>query len=523
MLGVVKSSMEYVVRMYEFSCMCACMCAYMYICMQIKKLCMTDILPFKACLLSAVLSDANCMDLSLTCNIVHMIVPLSIPLIFPCRNPHHPYLRQWAKECAHLDKETLKNYLASALEPVAVRVSDADEADELDGGERKVAESSGELNVATIKKEPSGVTTGGNSEGMNFANGESSSTGPEASGHNTRLSGGSVKMSVVTQGASASASAAQRNSRVSPVRSEAASNTVESMVVPKAEPPPANHSSSLEPDINSEFGVQELSVFAVKDGDKMSSKHTQNVSPQQLGSPTPLSLIPALPLSAQKTLTASGQSAFKPVIVSPKQTTIPPSASGTSSPYHPKTPTCTSSQLTSLLTSPISTHPQSLVFPVQSLTPSPPLPSTPTIAPLTLSQGLPTTSKPASLSHTSSNITSKQPRDGASSRQGGSMDSAKPCVTQLSRLSLVPNVGGDSIFAETASSLPAVPDSVPVLMKDFTEAFVRGDTTNWFKRMLLLDHIENVQESICNWLDDMERELDGEGFQVHVYTCIAFM
>jgi hypothetical protein len=45
---------------------------------------------------------------------------------------------------------------------------------------------------------------------------------------------------------------------------------------------------------------------------------------------------------------------------------------------------------------------------------------------------------------------------------------------------------------------------------DFAEAFVRGDTTNWFRRMKLLDHIETVQDNVQAWLDMIEDSLEGE-------------
>ena len=43
----------------------------------------------------------------------------------------------------------------------------------------------------------------------------------------------------------------------------------------------------------------------------------------------------------------------------------------------------------------------------------------------------------------------------------------------------------------------------------FAEAFMKGDSTNWYQRMLLLDHVETVQDKVVEWLDQVEKELKG--------------
>lgn len=47
-------------------------------------------------------------------------------------------------------------------------------------------------------------------------------------------------------------------------------------------------------------------------------------------------------------------------------------------------------------------------------------------------------------------------------------------------------------------------------MGEFAEAFLQGDTTNWFRRMKLLDHIETVQDNVQAWLEVIEKKLDGK-------------
>ena len=49
-----------------------------------------------------------------------------------------------------------------------------------------------------------------------------------------------------------------------------------------------------------------------------------------------------------------------------------------------------------------------------------------------------------------------------------------------------------------------------VTLGDFAEAFMRGDTMHWFKKMKLLDHIESVQDNVQAWLNMIEEKLEGE-------------
>ena len=82
----------------------------------------------------------------------------------------------------------------------------------------------------------------------------------------------------------------------------------------------------------------------------------------------------------------------------------------------------------------------------------------------------------------------------------------------------MPSVDGDPIFTETASSLslPSHQSMDTVRLSNFTEAFVNGDTTSWFKRMLLLDHIESVQDLLSRWMDSIESQLDGMSLCIHI-------
>lgn len=72
----------------------------------------------------------------------------------------------------------------------------------------------------------------------------------------------------------------------------------------------------------------------------------------------------------------------------------------------------------------------------------------------------------------------------------------------------------DSVVKKTLSCLPATAKSKSgmdsVTLGEFSEAFMKGDTTNWFQRMLLLDHIEAVQDKIRSWMEMIDKQLDGE-------------
>ena len=71
-----------------------------------------------------------------------------------------------------------------------------------------------------------------------------------------------------------------------------------------------------------------------------------------------------------------------------------------------------------------------------------------------------------------------------------------------------------SAVKKTLSCLPSTAKSKSgmdsVTLGEFSEAFMKGDTTNWFQRMLLLDHIEAVQDKIRSWMEMIDKQLDGK-------------
>ena len=451
-------------------------------------------------------------------NIIDLLTTHTLPLyVYTHSTPNHSYLRQWSKECACLDKETLKNYLATALQPIVTRGPDTTRNAAAIDNPACTSSNSNSLSTV-VKPEPEtggGVEVASSShEKGKLANGDRISEGPKEPMFlplENQKPTGSIKMSVL---AGPTQSSIAQGAGVPKSRDLSRDQVVEQDISGTARLPHdaegTLRSTSTEPDFTSEFGVQETSVFAVKESENVpqpNSPKQQKPSGSVKTPPTPTTLPAAIPtvslLTQKKTLQQSTTSAFKPVVITAaRQSMGNPSTPPGSAPIRAKTPTCTSSQLTSLLTSPISTHPQSLVQPPTSSSTSLPACSSQTGPPPNTN----ITEDTVSSLNTSAPTSNQQPASQSTTT------TSEPCATQLSRLKLVPNVGGDSIFTETASTLRPSQDSpppAPVLVREFTEAFVHGDTTNWFKRMLLMDHVEAVQDEILRWVEQMENEVYG--------------
>lgn len=61
------------------------------------------------------------------------------------------------------------------------------------------------------------------------------------------------------------------------------------------------------------------------------------------------------------------------------------------------------------------------------------------------------------------------------------------------------------------SSTPKLTSTMDsVSLEEFADAFMQGDTTNWYQRMKLLDHIESVQERVGMCMESIETQLEGE-------------
>ena len=93
----------------------------------------------------------------------------------------------------------------------------------------------------------------------------------------------------------------------------------------------------------------------------------------------------------------------------------------------------------------------------------------------------------------------------------------------LTNFELKPKLATNPIYSQTLSSLEALKSESSmesVSIEEFSEAFMQADTTNWFQRMLLLDHIEDVQDKIAAWMASVDKQLDGESIIIYMYsTC----
>ena len=120
------------------------------------------------------------------------------------------------------------------------------------------------------------------------------------------------------------------------------------------------------------------------------------------------------------------------------------------------------------------------------------------------------------LRDTSSSAASSEtiPQSGTTSTRDNSKsaDSAAAAITPTEQKPIKAEY--DSVVKKTLSCLPATAKSKSgmdsVTLGEFSEAFMKGDTTNWFQRMLLLDHIEAVQDKIRTWMEMIDKQLDGE-------------
>ena len=77
---------------------------------------------------------------------------------------------------------------------------------------------------------------------------------------------------------------------------------------------------------------------------------------------------------------------------------------------------------------------------------------------------------------------------------------------------------GSLIGAQTSSAGSQTPQvgsthaiAEMVTLNEFADAFLKGDVTNWYPRMALLDHIEAVQKKMAAWMDEVEQQLEGKG------------
>ena len=346
---------------------------------------------------------------------------------------NHPYLRQWAKECTHLENSDIISYLIAALVPISYLpdrkgpteqtspqttngdTSKEKEEEQTNADRQGVKENGedvdhtlmnhtqdGELNVASLHLDPLPQSASPVHQTANGGAVEIETNPPDPK--TLKLaplpplrteSMQQLTTNILTQLVSArpdktdgvASSAGDSSSVPAPSHTQAGN---ENGPVPKTEPHEV---------INDEFGVQELSVFAVNPDAKPTTTVERTLTS------TAVTHSPLVSSSPSKLITST-RSAFTPVMA-----------------------------------------PSSLAM------------TTPNQASSPLKAGPPQTNPSKTQSETS-----------------------------------VPDL---------ASAM----DSVS--LGEFADAFMQGDTTNWYQRMRLLDHIEGVQEKVSLWMDSLEQQLEG--------------
>ena len=380
-----------------------------------------------------------------------------------CSTVNHPYLKQWAKECTHLDKDDIMSYIMASLFPVsypqqATPQHDPKESEMTTSNEEPEEEKQDSLSNAE-RTAVEALASSFDSDVVTAAAFSSLNGGDQAGMDGTEDTPIDVSLLQLDplprtppspQPPHAPSSDAATNYKDSPdprslqlaplppLTSEdhlpLATDTQRTSLLDKEEERgdkgqsphnPKAAAGSLEV-FNDEFGIQEMSVFATSTGHQVTTlEHVDK--PTQAG---PLGSSPGR-------LISSSRSAFRPVIVNP-----PPTSSVATS----------ASRTTGLASS------------EQSSTASVP-----------------------------------------NSKNGAE---------------LKPKVSSDSLVVkQTLSSLPSTLSSKSgmdsVTLGEFSEAFMKGDTTNWFQRMLLLDHIEAIQDKIRVWMEMINKQLDGEVIPIY--------
>lgn len=220
-----------------------------------------------------------------------------------------------------------------------------------------------------------------------------------------------------------------------------------------------------EVEFNDEFGLQETSVFAVNMGVEIKHPKTIRTDPK-IGRPVSSFPYVQIPIPNPSKLQSSSRSAFTPVIV--------PSVSA-ASPLH------------SLLTS-----------------------HQPT------SNGTQSSTKSSRIANSLSSQSSSESLDDYTKFISPSSSSmlAKPTTsaTALGNCGIRPKVDSNPVFSQTVSSLSSFsPKSMDVVpLGEFVETFMEGEGRKWCQRMLLLDHVEAVQNKIVAWLDSIQKQIQGQ-------------
>ena len=394
-----------------------------------------------------------------------------------CSTVNHPYLKQWAKECTHRSKDDIMAYITRSLVPVSYPPqSTTNRESEGQGAESSMTSFEGRQQDNNLSDMERADDMAGSSESdIVGAAAFSSQNGTDQTGKDGNDDSISPPIDISSLQLNPLPRSSPSPQLPPPPEHPPDPKSLQLAPLPPLstvdQPPPAaseptktsplekgdklgegdtdsnvkssHHSKpavsmSLEV-FNDEFGVQEMSVFATSTCQQQQQVPTTLERTNKHGS-NPGRLI------------SSARSAFRPVIVTPRDVSFAATISTSSS------------------------------------------------------------SESTSQSSTVSTIDSGKSAESASAEQK-------------------PKAECDNVVRKTLSCLPATAKSKSgmdsVTLGEFSEAFVKGDTTNWFQRMLLLDHIEAIQDKIRSWMEMIDKQLDGKCMSVswHVttvtYSCIS--
>ena len=97
----------------------------------------------------------------------------------------------------------------------------------------------------------------------------------------------------------------------------------------------------------------------------------------------------------------------------------------------------------------------------------------------------------------------------------GTYDGTEPAATLKPSRTTPLGSSGNPSGAQTSAGPQTTqggsthPIAEMVTVNEFADAFLKGDVTNWYPRMALLDHIEAVQKKMAAWMDEVEQQLEG--------------
>ena len=432
-----------------------------------------------------------------------------------CSNPHHPYLKQWAKECSHYDRDTVLSYLMSHLLPVSYQPTNVPNLEDSSKqknsseqeGEEKVHDSNQILRASSLDGTEN---QDGTKSGDETGNHDGTKSGDETGNHDGTKSGDGSENQ---DGSSKTSDTETKVKDNTPKRELRNSTVIQKNAVYCT---PKRSKSKLSPSTNvvtascGESARVQLDPLVPNNTDTSmaDSSGEKNVN---------LKLAPLPPLSKEdlNALTTVTSQVLK---TSLHQTGHSSGASDSERPIPSlQSQDCLDMAITSgnatKTDRTLSEEPGVIivsddefgvseipVFAMEADTPSKPnLPQ----SGLTISVNT-SYSSPSPKSFSPSAKSAFKPVSSKSNLISVGKSTSFPSISSLNFESM-PKSTTTSALRELSSKLGIE----AVTLGEFSEAFMRGDTTNWFKRMKLLDHIEVVQDNVQAWLEMIEKKLEG--------------